>query len=123
MRDNRLVYGGGMHLSMFGFYGDSLLVNGLPDRVFDVASRAYRLRILNGSTPASTCSDSTTGRAVTLLGVDGGLLGAPQQRPYVMLARASGSMSGRISRGARSAPGSNCAPCPSPAPSRRWRGG
>ena len=47
--DNQFVYGGGMHAQMVGFQGDRILVNGRPDYAIDVASRAYRLRILNGS--------------------------------------------------------------------------
>jgi len=84
--DNQVVYGGGMHLSMFGFYGDHILVNGRPDRVFEVASRAYRLRILNGSNARIFKLGFDDGSPLTLLGVDGGLLEAPQQRPYLMLA-------------------------------------
>src|SRR5674476_217298 len=47
---NQLIYVRGMHDRMTGFYGDRILVNGFPDFKIDVASRAYRLRVLNGST-------------------------------------------------------------------------
>ena len=46
---NQLIYSGGMHMSMFGFYGQHILVNGRADARFDVATRAYRLRVMNAS--------------------------------------------------------------------------
>ena len=46
---NQLVYGGGMHMDMIGFQGERILINGRPNYRVDVASRAYRLRVLNGS--------------------------------------------------------------------------
>ena len=50
---NQLVYSPSMHSNMFGFYGNRILVNGRPEMQLDVASRAYRLRFLNGSPPVS----------------------------------------------------------------------
>ncbi|MEY3879729.1 MAG: hypothetical protein RIQ94_524 [Pseudomonadota bacterium] len=44
---NQLVYAHNMHDRMIGYYGDRILVNGRPDFKIDVASRAYRLRVLN----------------------------------------------------------------------------
>jgi FtsP/CotA-like multicopper oxidase with cupredoxin domain len=38
-----------MMAGMMGFLGDRILVNGKPDFVLPVESRAYRLRLLNGS--------------------------------------------------------------------------
>ncbi|MBI1980099.1 MAG: multicopper oxidase family protein [Methylocystis sp.] len=86
--DNQLAYGGDMHTSMFGFYGDRVLVNGRCDFSLDVASRAYRLRILNGSNARiyKLCWDDRT--PLTVIGVDGGLLERAETRPYVMLAPA-----------------------------------
>ena len=86
--DNQLAYGGDMHTSMFGFYGDRVLVNGRSDFALDVASRAYRLRILNGSNARiyKLCWDDRT--PLTVIGVDGGLLEKAETRPYVMLAPA-----------------------------------
>ena len=86
--DNQLAYGGDMHTSMFGFYGDRVLVNGRSDFTLDVASRAYRLRILNGSNARiyKLCWDDRT--PLTVIGVDGGLLEKAETRPYVMLAPA-----------------------------------
>ncbi len=86
--DNQLVYGGGMHTGMFGFYGDRILVNGRPDYSVDVASRAYRLRILNGSNARIYKLAWEDGSPITVIGVDGGLLERPEAKPYVMLAPA-----------------------------------
>ncbi len=86
--DNQLVYGGGMHTGMFGFYGDRILVNGRPDYNIDVASRAYRLRILNGSNARIYKLAWDDGSPITVIGVDGGLLERPETKPYVMLAPA-----------------------------------
>ena len=83
------MMGGGMDsmmAQMMGQRGDRILVNGAPDAVLDVATRAYRLRLLNGSNSRIyklAWSDDTP---LTVIGSDGGLLAAPQQKPYVTLA-------------------------------------
>jgi FtsP/CotA-like multicopper oxidase with cupredoxin domain len=84
--ENQLLYGGGMHRAMFGFYGDRILVNGRPDHRLEVASRAYRLRLLNGSNARIYKLMWDDGAPLTVIGVDGGLLEKPETRPYVMLA-------------------------------------
>jgi FtsP/CotA-like multicopper oxidase with cupredoxin domain len=84
--DNQLVYGAGMHRAMFGFYGDRILVNGRPDYRLEVASRAYRLRLLNASNARVYKLMWDDGTPLTAIGVDGGLLEKPETRPYVMLA-------------------------------------
>ena len=84
--DNQLVYGGGMHAQMVGFQGDRILVNGRPDYAIDVASRAYRLRILNGSNSRIYKLAWDDASPITVIGVDGGLLEKPEEKPYVMLA-------------------------------------
>jgi FtsP/CotA-like multicopper oxidase with cupredoxin domain len=83
---NQLIYSPGMHGSMFGFYGNRILVNGHPELQLDVASRAYRLRFLNGSTARIFKLAWDDGTPITVLGVDGGLLEEPESKPYVMLA-------------------------------------
>jgi FtsP/CotA-like multicopper oxidase with cupredoxin domain len=83
---NQLIYSPGMHGSMFGFYGNRILVNGHPETQLDVASRAYRLRFLNGSTARIYKLAWDDGTPITVLGVDGGLLEQPENMPYVMLA-------------------------------------
>jgi FtsP/CotA-like multicopper oxidase with cupredoxin domain len=84
--DNQLVYGGGMHMDMIGFQGERILVNGRPDYRVDVASRAYRLRVMNGSNARIYKLAWEDGTPLTVIGVDGGLLEQPQLKPYVMLA-------------------------------------
>jgi FtsP/CotA-like multicopper oxidase with cupredoxin domain len=83
---NQLIYAPNMHSSMFGFYGNRILVNGRPELQLDVATRAYRLRFLNGSTARIYKLGWDDGTPITVLGVDGGLLEQPEHKPYVMLA-------------------------------------
>ncbi|MGR8980552.1 MAG: multicopper oxidase family protein [Gammaproteobacteria bacterium] len=84
--DNQLIYAQSMHDRMMGFYGDRILVNGLPDFKIDVASRAYRLRFLNGSTARIYKLAWDDGMPLTVIGVDGGLLEKPENIPYAILA-------------------------------------
>jgi suppressor of ftsI/bilirubin oxidase len=64
-----------------GLLGDVALVNGSVDPVHDVATRAYRLRLLNASNARSYRLGlrNAAGKSIgfTLLGTDGGLLEAP----------------------------------------------
>lgn len=85
-QQNQLVYAQSMHDRMMGFYGDRILVNGRPNFQIDVASRAYRLRFLNGSTARIYKLGWDDGTPITVIGVDGGLLEQPEIKPYVMLA-------------------------------------
>ncbi|MDT8407515.1 MAG: multicopper oxidase domain-containing protein [Methylococcales bacterium] len=85
--NNQLRYlGHGMHDKMQGFLGDTVLVNGRPDAQFHMQSRAYRLRVLNGSNARIyklALEDSTP---LTAIGTDAGLLSQPEQRPYLVIA-------------------------------------
>ena len=83
---NQLMYTPGMHGNMFGFYGNRILVNGHPELELDVATRAYRLRFLNGSTARIYKLGWDDGTPITVIGTDGGLLEEPEKKPYVMLA-------------------------------------
>ena len=83
---NQLIYVRHMHDRMTGFHGDRILVNGRPDFSVDVATRAYRLRILNGSNARIYKLAWDDGSPMTVIGVDGGLLEVPVNKPYVMLA-------------------------------------
>jgi FtsP/CotA-like multicopper oxidase with cupredoxin domain len=84
--NNQLVYSGMMHNKMTGFVGDKILVNGFPNFKLDVASRAYRLRVLNASTSRIYKLAWEDGMPITVIGVDGGLLEQPEIKDYVMLA-------------------------------------
>jgi FtsP/CotA-like multicopper oxidase with cupredoxin domain len=96
---NQLVYiaqsGGGMMggggnmggmTQMMGFLGDRILVNGQPDFTLSVATRAYRLRLLNGSNSRIYKLTWREGGPLTVIATDGGLLEKPLQRQFVMLA-------------------------------------
>jgi len=85
--NNQFVYqaGGGM-MANDGFLGDRILVNGRPDFTLDVARRAYRLRLLNGSNSRVYKLAWDDGTPLTVIGTDGGLLEQAVQRNYVMLA-------------------------------------
>ena len=86
---NQFVYvaGGMMGMSdqMMGLLGDRILVNGQPDVVLPVATRPYRLRLLNGSNARIYKLAWSNGAPVTVIGSDGGLLDQPVDLPYVML--------------------------------------
>jgi len=83
---NQLVYASHMHDRMMGFYGDRILVNGRPDFQLDADARAYRFRVLNGSTARIYKLAWDDASPVTVIGCDGGLLETPIDKPYVMLA-------------------------------------
>jgi FtsP/CotA-like multicopper oxidase with cupredoxin domain len=83
---NQLLYLSGHHMEqMNGFLGDWILVNGHPDFTLPVASRTYRLRLLNGSNSRIYKLAWKDGSPLTVIGTDGGLLVKPVQRRYVML--------------------------------------
>ncbi|NOZ70882.1 MAG: multicopper oxidase domain-containing protein [Chloroflexi bacterium] len=87
--NNQLVYrGNGMMDQMRGFLGDQILVNGQPDFTLPVATRPYRLRLLNGSNSRIYKLGWSDGTPFTVIGNDGGLLEKPVQRPYITLAPA-----------------------------------
>jgi FtsP/CotA-like multicopper oxidase with cupredoxin domain len=75
----------GMMDRMVGYLGDRILVNGRIDHIHPVASRSYRLRILNGSNARIYKIAWEDGTPLTVIGTDGGLLEGPITRPYVML--------------------------------------
>ncbi len=84
--NNQLIYLSGHHMEqMTGFLGDWILVNSLPDFSLLVATRAYRLRFLNGSNSRIYKLAWQDGHPLTIIGTDGGLLEKPVQRRYVML--------------------------------------
>ncbi|MCL4507311.1 MAG: multicopper oxidase family protein [Chloroflexi bacterium] len=90
-KDNQLAYianpmGAGMMQTMMGFLGDRILVNGKPDFTLPVATRAYRLRLLNGSNSRIYKLAWDDGTPLTVIGTDGGLIEKPVQRIYVTLA-------------------------------------
>lgn len=77
---------GGMMDQMMGFLGQRVLINGQPDYALSVATRVYRLRVLNGSNARIYKLGWSTGQPLIVIGTDGGLLKQPVEKPYVMLA-------------------------------------
>lgn len=91
--DNQLIYITGgimtqMMTQMMGFLGDNIVVNGKPEFVLDVETRAYRLRLLNGSNFRVLKLGWEDGTPLIVIGTDGGLLEVPLERPYVTLSPA-----------------------------------
>lgn len=88
-RNHQLVYiaagMAGMMEQMMGFLGEEILVNGRPNAAFSVATRPYRLRILNGSNARIYKLAWSDGAPMIVIGGDGGLLERPLTYPYVML--------------------------------------
>jgi len=85
---NQLQYIFGMHERMTGFLGDTILVNGQANSTIRVKTRAYRLRVFNGSNSRIYKLGWNDGTPLTAIGTDGGLLEAPETHPYIMLAPA-----------------------------------
>lgn len=77
-----------MMARMMGVLGEQILVNGRQMPRLQVERRPYRLRLANGSNTRTYKLGWSDGSPVTVLATDGGLLAAPQERPYVMLAPA-----------------------------------
>lgn len=76
----------GTMAQMMGQRGDRILVNGEVDATLSVATRAYRLRLINGSNSRIYKLAWGDGTPLTVIGSDGGLLTEPVQKPYVALA-------------------------------------
>jgi len=76
---------GSMMTRMMGFFGDSIFVNGRPVQPLELATHAYRLRVLNASNARTYKLAWKDGRPLTIIATDGGLLREPVHRAYVML--------------------------------------
>lgn len=76
---------GSMMTQMMGFLGDKILVNGRVNAELAVATRSYRLRLLNGSNSRIYKLAWSDGTPITVIGTDGGLLDKAAQRNYVTL--------------------------------------
>ncbi|HEY79883.1 MAG TPA: twin-arginine translocation signal domain-containing protein [Anaerolineae bacterium] len=79
---NQLVYA----TNMAGFLGNEILVNGQPNASLTVEQTTYRFRVLNGSNSRIYKLGWPDGAPFTVIGSDGGLLDAPVQRNYVVIA-------------------------------------
>ncbi len=86
--DSQLVYLQHPMEAHFGFRGDRIFVNGLPDFVLSAENRPYRLRLANMSNSRIYKLAWKDGAPLTVIGTDGGLLAEPLQRPFIVLAPA-----------------------------------
>jgi blue copper oxidase len=86
--DNQLTYEPGPMDAMTGFLGESILVNGTPDKQLTLATGVYRLRFLNGSNSRIYKLAWSNRIPFTVIGTDGGLLERPVRKPYLVLAPA-----------------------------------
>ncbi len=84
--DNQLIYENAGLVRQFGFLGEHNLVNGRHMFRMEVEGRAYRFRVVNGANSRVYKLAWSDGEPITVIGVDGGLLERPLQKPYVMLA-------------------------------------
>jgi FtsP/CotA-like multicopper oxidase with cupredoxin domain len=82
---NQLVYVTNPMAQMSGVLGDRILVNGRPDFAMNVATTAYRFRVLNGSNSRVYKLAWEDATPLTVIATDGGLLEKPAQRDYVTL--------------------------------------
>lgn len=78
----------GRREQILGFLGDTILINGQLDRMIPVKTRAYRLRILNGSNSRIYKLGWEDGTPLTAIGTGSALLAKPETFPYIMLAPA-----------------------------------
>lgn len=85
-KNNQLVYLKNRMDRMNGFLGDRILINGNPEKTLKLkAGCAYRLRLLNGSNSRIYKLAWNDGSPITVFGIDGSLLSAPRDIPYLML--------------------------------------
>ncbi len=87
-QQNQLKYSGGMMQKMHGFLGEQILVNGRPEFELAVATRAYRMRLLNGSNSRIYKLAWDDGTPIKVIATDGGLLEQAETLPYLTLAPA-----------------------------------
>ena len=69
---NQLQYTSHMMQKMQGFLGDQIMINGRPDFTLSVATRAYRLRLLNGSNSRIYKLAWDDGTPIKVIATDGG---------------------------------------------------
>ena len=85
-RDGSFAYSTSMRDVMMGMTGDTLLVNGSVDPVFEARSDLLRLRLLNGSNARFYRFGFGDGGAFMQIGSDGGLFEQPYRTDNIVLA-------------------------------------
>ena len=83
--DGTLAYIENLTTLMWGFHGDRILVNGAIQPYFQVATRKYRFRILNGSNARTYELALSTNQPFVQIGTDGGLLPKPVSRQSMLI--------------------------------------
>jgi FtsP/CotA-like multicopper oxidase with cupredoxin domain len=81
-----ITYNPSMEEIMAGYMGESVLVNGVFAPFTPVATRYYRLRILNGSNARIYNLTLSNNADMTIIGNDGGLLKSPVTVKEILLA-------------------------------------
>ncbi|WP_373513227.1 multicopper oxidase family protein, partial [Persicitalea sp.] len=81
-----LVYNPTMGEVMIGYMGDTITVNGAHTPYRKVASRTYRLRVLNGSNARIYNLALSSADSFMIIGSDGGLLPASETATNLLLA-------------------------------------
>lgn len=71
--------------AMSGFFGNTLLVNGMPAGTLSLASRVYRFRLLNGCQSRILKLRFSDLTPLVVIGNDGGLIDQPRTYPYIIL--------------------------------------
>lgn len=83
---NGITYNPSMEEVMAGYMGESVLVNGVFAPYTEVATRYYRLRILNGSNARAYNLALSNNADMIIIGNDGGLLKNPVTVKNIMIA-------------------------------------
>lgn len=86
IKNSQLNYAPTMGEVMTGYTGEYILVNGSNAPFHNVATRYYRLRVLNGSTARMYNLAFSDNQAFDVIGADGGLLAQPVSVTSLMLA-------------------------------------
>lgn len=81
----RMTYNLNMMARMMGFFGNTLFVNGVQAPYHEVATRFYRLRLLNGSNARILDFSFSDDSSFYVIGADGGLLDRPYEVSSITL--------------------------------------
>ncbi|MBZ0202359.1 MAG: multicopper oxidase domain-containing protein [Ignavibacteria bacterium] len=73
----QFTYSPGTSEMMYGYLGDTVLVNGTPDAYFEVGRTLYRFRLLNGSNARVYRIEFSDSRSFHIIATDGGLKDVP----------------------------------------------
>ena len=84
--NNGITYNPAMEEVMAGFMGESIVVNGVYSPYTEVATRYYRLRILNGSNARVYNLAFSNNADMAIIGNDGGLLKNPVTAKKILIA-------------------------------------